>query len=428
MGKRVDGFMDGLRDVTRYLKRGFVSEVQKDAGHGDGYLSRIFSGRRKAPDSETVFSILAHPQIDARRLLEAAGVDLVFSPVPYLAQIPHGDNPDPQLEKLERAVEQLSTSELTSQELLDRLKGIDDLRFSDPRAATLQLDALLQESLPASTKTLAAMLASYAEDRRSRMKRGLAARALQIGLEVSKGGATKAEVQCLQRCSYLFVNQGLYSVAECCSAKAVDLALRYVDQETTARMLCTDGMVQFYQGNFSKSLVALKASQRYSSGHDWIYSYSVQHAMAGCHAYMDSPSVALEHLALAEGLHRTRKGRNWFKLFWLRGDVEWFLRNYESAEKNYRLTLKGFSEEHDPDPIYISLIYLSICRIMVLDGRSREIDEVAKCMVPLLISTESNRVASAAILAFYNESAKGKVTVDFIEYVMNTLEKSRRQS
>ena len=415
MGNRVDHFMEALRKAVAGLKRGFISDVQKDAGHSDGYLSRIFSGKRKAPDAETVFSILAHPQIDARQLLKAAGVDLAFSPEPSLARIPLQDRPDPLLERLENWVADPNPlPKRSTSNLVDELKSIDQLRFSYPGDASRELEKTLNEG-KLTASSLDRALIAYGEDRRLRGKFGLAARALKLAWQISREPEVQAD--CLRRIGYLFSNQGFMRDAEAVTRRAVDISVRYCEQETVGRMLFAEATMIKRQGLVYEALGVYRSCYPYLGNCDWTRLCSLHHAVASCYVDLSAPEKAIEFLMAAENEHRTKSGINYLKIFWTRGCLFYEREYFPESESDLRRVLAGLIQEEHPDPIYLALVSLDLVKTLFRQGRLKEIDEISRTMLALVLPSSMNQVAAAAILEFFEICSNNTLNIEAVDRI-----------
>lgn len=432
IGKWTHRALEEIRRLRYELQRGWVTAVDAKAHHGQGYLSRVLSGKIQRLDVETLFCIMEHPLVDARELLRRIGFDLSApNPVHYLGRIPQLKPADPLLVKLEEAVQAWSLgAHVTREEPVDRgsveallseLRAIDELRFSDSPSAWQRLvDLTSSRAWVDAPEVVIQALGVYGSIKRVQGRLGSAARALRLALEHG-GDSPAVRASLLQRVAYLVAHRGWWAAAAELAQQAINAYVLADDRRGIGESLVDRAMMLVYLQRLDEGRQAYLSSLRYLPASARRNRTAALHGLGWIHLQTGQLETAQELLHKAIELLSEQSGSNWAKLVWLQGEIYLKQQNLAAAEEALRQSSAAFSDREDP--VDLATVQLQLAEVLMLRGRTVEVYDLAKDMIRLLTPFNNHRLAGALILEFVNAAEKRQITLALVERIRREFQK-----
>lgn len=414
-----------IRRLRDTLRRGWIGEVEEDAGRAVGYLSRVLSGEVPRLDVELLFCLFDRCILDPRELLRKLGFDLTFNPHSYLRRIRHQGVGDPEIAALEMTIEHVRDTEndVPCPELLQELAAIDTLRFSDVGAAASRTSSIIPPVAESGSSSLVIQtLGVLGSVRRVQGKFGLAARAYHLAFENAEPFSAE-RARLLERLAYLLANHGWLHAAEDSAAAAIEGFTLLHDQESLGKALITRAVMLRRMGAIEKTHAFYLSSLRYLPEQEWIYRFTAYQDLARCEWELGRLEEAQRYLTLAKEAHQTQTGLNWLKVWWVQSIIALKQGNFADAEQYGRIVVSGFDDE--TDPVDVALGSLHLAKTLLLRQKLDEITVLSRSMMRLLTPLKRNQVASALIAKFIKTAQAGQITLRFLERISRSLEAGR---
>lgn len=429
-GKWTYRALEEIRRLRGELARGWVIRVEKAADRGQGYLSRILSGEIQRLDIEMLFCLFEHAVLDPRAFMRRLGFDVSSAnPLHYLSRVKGQGVHDAGLEILEAAVAVLAERPQPEDALSDGLSEVfaelDELLFSYPTAARRRVDELLKSSsVLRSRLVLVKTMVFYAELCICEERLGVAARSLRLALGVIDS-TEHARAEILRVLCLLAVRHAWLPVGEDFVREATELCLLADDRPGIGKMLLTRAVILRSMKEPRHASSYFKKSLDYLADDDWC-SRALSHQGSGwCHAQLGQWGEARQALEQAAAGHRTKMGKVWNKILWLRGDVTLEQGDLVAAEEILRAVVEGLSE--DACPLDRTLGILQLARVLFLLQEPDELVKLAPKMIRLLTPLQDNEKASAAVAELITAIEAGKVTVKLLDESKRQLEEARSE-
>lgn len=421
-GKWTYRVLNEIRRLRRDLPRGWVTEVDSRAQHGQGYLSRILSGKIKRLDVETLFCLLEHPLVDAREFMNRIDLDLSApNPHYYLDQIRGPRSKDHLLEILQQRAQAFlsgSMHETSSMSAaLNELFAIDELRFSDHGAALSRFSHLLDRGAPwGSREWMVRALAVFTSLRRTQGRCGAAARSLKLAFELS-ADLPHCRANLFQRMTYLAANQGWWATASEFAQQAREAFVYLDNREGIGESLVDQAIMAVYLSRLDEAKKCYSSALKYLPERSSRNRTAALHGLGWIEMQRGHLAEAEEHLRAAMTFYKGEKGGNWAKIVWLQGEIFLQKRDFAGAEEAFRESIESFSL-HD-DPYDFALVALQLAEVLLLSGRAAEVDQIAQLMIRLLTPFQNNHLAGALILEFVQAAEQQRVTLKQLEKIRN---------
>lgn len=422
---------------------GFAAEIDQRLGKAEGYLGRVFRGE-VGLQVETLFRSLEALEVEpADFFVRAVGARL--HPENLLQRLIRGCKEPglPTLVQIERMIEEEESGSAaegdvepeaeemrTSGHLYERLRSLDELRFSDPDVVLEPTERLLEGAFEnvqelqsrSAFHLLCRVLGTLASLYRVQARFGIAARCLSCALRLSaRHQLKKTRVDLLQRTSYLLGDQGEYRLAVEITRQASDMYVILQDPPGIGRALVDRGIMLNRAGEPEAAIEAYESSLEYLPEDAWSNRFSACQGLGQIFLQRGDLEKARHWAARANECHRTRRGPNWLRLVWLRGEIDLEAGDLESAERVLRDVRSGFEDRESP--FDLALVSLRLAKALFLAGRFSEVCEIAADMMGLMKAFYGHRVATAAIQEFARAALTGDLSAEMLERVSQEIEK-----
>lgn len=460
-----------LRESLRAELRkqwGRIAEIEDQVSCSQGHLNKLSSGANEFK-LDVFLKTLDALGIDPRSFFSRA-LGIHPKPDDYLDDVDDGHHDDRALDRIVRATRQLEADEAESAaataaadegdvaEFLEcsgaeqrrrlrhtrkyrshafvraYLKALEILLYDDAvmtakLAETVAVDLI--PALPGPQRDRLALqckaIGIFGSARRVKSFLSPAARALKLGIEVSRRHRLRAETARLQqRAAYVMCDVGHADRALALLSEAM---VKYVELESqwdVGRILVDRGMILTMVGDYSGAVLALKRALELLEGspdelrRNRLAAYTY---LAYVFEHLDDLDAAERCLVRGVKAFGPRHAIDRAKLEWLRGTLAFKRGDLETSEK---LLLKARSvlAKHE-NAAQGALITLDLVNTLLAQGKVREATEQAKSMAELLNRFSGSRFLEAAVVKFISAVLEGKLSQDLVAQARAKLEARR---
>jgi len=433
--------MDPKRETTRILKA--LDEARKGRGWGGagwldrklgsspGYTSRVMAGKISLR-LDQFFEILNILEFEAGEFFAGVfGMSYHFQPERYLRNLARREEKTELLRQVDKLIitptlpktdeHVLDNSEINLEDLAADLSRLEGFRFTNPVVAKAESIETLktivgipdtsQESLQIVCDALLLIGATEVALRNYSSAAAYLLRALTLA---QRENYLPREAKVLQRCCYLLGTQGEYDIAIDFANQAMHKYIFLGDLTGIGKCLVDQGMMLRRAGRPQQTVLYYTAALKYLPKEAWQYRVALHQSIGLAYVDLGEVDKAEECAELATKEHQTKDGLNWWKIFWLRGEVALTRHELPYAEAAFRKVLAASMEQENC--IDIALVSLRLSLVLLLAGRIDEMMGIASDMVQQLEDLKKeNKIAAQAVNEFIKLALVGKVTEDFLD-------------
>ena len=408
---------------------GAAATIDRKLHRSEGYLGRVLRGEIGLQvemlfqtldildvDAEDFFARAIGTQVEAERLLARMTRQSPAVEDPLLIRAEA--NLHPQSWKT-----QGSSAEEFGQ-LREHLESIDDLRFSDPEEASFAirealeacLDRIEAEASAEHAELLCQALGVMGSIARVRGDFYVSARTLHLALVLArKQDLVKHRARLLQRTSYLIGDQGEYDLAILLTQQASDLYTLLDDRLGLGKSLVDRGIMLFHAGRTEEAQKIYEASLQYLSEDMWQFRAAVFQGLGQIYTCQGRLAEARESCEQAMRALRTKEGPNWWRLIWLQGEISLKENSLPEAKKCFSAVRRSFSQQSNP--LDYAVASLRLAKVLLMEGRTLEVQQLAGELICLLRPLRKNKLASAAIHELARAALTGKLNEVFLDKI-----------
>ena len=444
--------LTGLYSEVR-SRWGRISEIEERLGLSGGYLNKLCKGKHEFKLTaflKTLSMVGLDPKTFFSRTLE-----IHTEPGDYLRQLEGPGDDDRLLAKVVQATRELEGSEpsparstatagasdiaeFTSCPRAEQrrrlhktaryrthafahayLEHLDALRYDDAReAATLAAEVAvgLIPNLPGpqsgrlSLQCLA--LGVFGSARRQRVELHVAARALQLALDLARRERLLEDrANLMIRASYLLKDFGHFSRALALLNEAMVAFVQLGSRRGTGRALVDHGMMNCYAGNYDDAVLDLRQGLAHLEDTADVlprYQLAAYQFLAYAHEHLGDLERAEKWLAIGASSLGSEHAVDQAKLEWLRGSLAFKRGDYALAAELLAAVAEILSAKENP--VQEALVSLDLVSVLLAQNRHQEATELATSMARLLFAFKNNGFAEAAIAELVRAVMAGKLS------------------
>ncbi len=423
--------LKALDEVRRGHGWGRVGWLDRRLGNSPGYVARLLAGK-PAMRLEQLFEILNLLEFEPGEFFAwVFGTRYRFQPERYLKVLARKKERTELLKQIDRIIDasvllqatesESSNSEAELRELTTDLSRLEEFRFTDPTVARAEsidiLKAVLnltensENSLQIICDALLLLGAIEIALRNYSPAAAYLARALRLA---KKENYLQREARALQRCCYLLGTQGEYDIALNFVEQAMHKYIFLGDLPGIGKCLVDQGMMLRRANRPQQTIPCYEAALKYLPKEAWQYRVALHQSLGLAYIDLGEVDKAEQCAEVAAREHQTKHGLNWWKIFWLRGEVALRRDDLLYAETAFRKVLAASAAQENC--IDVALITLRLSLVLLMAGRIDEMLELASDMVQQLETLKKeSKIAAQAVNDFIKLALVGKVTEDFLD-------------
>ena len=272
-------------------------------------------------------------------------------------------------------------------------------------------------------------LGVYGSTQRMKAQFSTAAKALRLGLELSRRHRLpRLTAELLQRGAYVLRDQLQCPRALTYLREALEIYSDLDSYTGIGKVLIDFGIIHSYLGEHETAIRMVKRSLRYLESSAEAPPRSVFAAyqviafaseelndLEACELWLKRAVDALEVL-------EAKGSVNWAKLTWMRGNLSYKQGDYRHAESYLWDAEKILSDKGNP--ILEALISVDIVKVLLAQDKLKETCQVAKNMTRTLVPLQRNEVIKATLLEFARRGIEGTLTHALVLEARKELERA----
>ncbi len=442
-----------LRRLYREVRvhRGHIREIERRLERSEGYLSRLYRGRKDFK-LRLFLQTIDEVGLEQGSFFSSA---LGYQPTPedHLREVEDPYDPDPEFRRMAQATRELEIDEppaypaasataadvaeiavCSRHEQLRRLhatqkyrthafagaylKYLDSLRYDDAKLASrlaTRVAVRLIPDLPGPQRDRLALqclaLGVFGSARRLKGRFGAAARPLRLALELSKrAGLREDRANLLLRACYVLRDFGQFHRALALVEKAFTIFGQLGSRWDMGRALLDYGMLHWNLGEYEEAVLDLERALEFLAGSEAQLS---RHNLSA-YQYL---GLAYERLGkLTKAQECLERGAKTFppehavhaaRLQWVGANLAFRHGEYERAEELLKIASDVLIDKEFPGRE--ALLTLDRIHVMIAQGKTEEATVLALGTAPLLLQFQNNPIAEASIFELMTIATEGRL-------------------
>jgi len=300
------------------------------------------------------------------------------------------------------------------------LETLDQQRYQEPeKVARLCLRAVDHVELSLLPRLLGIVGSTF----RLLIRLDEAEHAMHAGIEIARLQADRsAEVDLLQRLSYVVADRGHHGEALWLAEKAATRYLRLGDEAGLGKALVDQGIWLYYLDRSRESIEVLQASLDFLPEALSRNRCTAFQCMASAQRNLGELEAAFENVIAAREIAVDVEEVAQKKLLWLQANLQADLGRLEEAAASFSEVVDFFREIH---PGETALATCDLVRVQVLQGDAAQAGKTAASMRALLEPLRYNEILSAAVAELLRCRHEG-LTPALVERVRASIESERQ--
>ena len=426
--------IDELRAVYRQLDRlldaagrGAISRIQRSAEVGESYLrdlrSRLAAGREKGYDLGVLLRMLRALDVDRRIFFG----QVYGSPDPVadleLEARRLGEPPEVVARVRDLLLEQ---GWQPPAELPEAIRTLDDYRHHDPEAVRVaargDLEKVAAGLLPPSWGV--PLLAVYGSALRMLLRLEEALMALMTALRIAEGRGDPATLaDLLQRLAYVVADRGEHRRALELAGVAEGWYVRADSRAGIGKTLVDQGCWLSKLDRPRDSILVNEAALRYLPAEETSNRFAALQTLGLSHLALGELDDAQRYADSAEEIAAGVGPWQRAQLAWLQARIATSREDYAEAENLFRESSEFFAPLSS---VEAALVSTELVRLLLLQGRVSEAQELASTMLRFIEPLRQNQIASAALVDLWRSAHAGRgLSLELVDRTIRRLEEGR---